>query len=471
MEKSLPKKNEDFSEWYTEVVQKADLADYSAVKGCMIIKPNAYAIWETIQDYMNKEIKKLGVKNAYFPLFIPESFFKKEAEHAKGFKPEVAWLQNKDEGEDRLAIRPTSETVIYDAYAKWIRSYQDLPFRLNQWANIVRWETKQTRLFLRTREFLWQEGHCVYETKEECDKETRQYLQIYQRLCEDILAIPILIGEKTESEKFAGALYTTSIEGLMPDGKGLQMGTSHNLGQGFAKAFDITFSGKDEKKHFPWQNSWGVSTRLLGALIMTHGDDKGMIIPPRVASSKVVIIPIAQEKSKEVLKQAKLIAKKLELNNPILDERTDKSPGWKFNEWEVQGIPLRIELGPKDLEKNQAVLVRRDTGKKESVLLNEIKQKVEEMLEEIQKNLFEKAKKQVESQIVKVNTKKELLKALEEKKLAEVPWCKESICEEELKELTGAKSLNIPFEQPKNLGTCINCKKDAKVMMRFTKSY
>ena len=287
------KKGENFSEWYNQVVQKAELADYSDVKGFMVIRPNAYSIWEQIQSYFDQRIKTLGVRNAYFPLLIPESFFKKESEHAKGFAPEVAWISNKDENTtERLAIRPTSETIMYDSYSKWIRSWRDLPLRINQWCNVVRWETKATRLFLRTREFLWQEGHCVYETKEECDKETLQFLEEYRKTCEEILAIPVLVGRKTEKEKFSGAFYTLSVDGIMPDGKTLQMGTSHNLGQGFAKSFGISFLDRNEKKSVPWQNSWGISTRLIGAVIMAHGDDHGLVLPPKVAYNKVVIIPL-----------------------------------------------------------------------------------------------------------------------------------------------------------------------------------
>jgi len=465
------KKSENFSEWYPQVVQKAELADYSSVKGCMIIRPNAYSLWENIQSYLNERLKKLNVKNAYFPLFVPESFFKREASHAEGFKPEVAWIANKEEGE-RLAIRPTSETVMYDSYSKWVRSYRDLPLRINQWANVVRWETKATRLFLRTREFLWQEGHCVYETKEECDKETLFYLNEYKKLAEDLLAIPVLAGKKSEKEKFAGALYTTSIDGLMPDGKALQMGTSHNLGQGFAKAFGINYLGKDEKKHLPWQNSWGVSTRLIGALIMVHGDDKGIIIPPNIALVKIVIIPIAEEKSEKVLKNAKEIAKKLEKHGVLLDDRKEYTPGWKFNEWELKGIPLRIEIGPKDVEKKQAVLARRDNGERKSVKITSLENEVKKLLEDIQKNLFNKAKKFLNSSIVSAENLNEFSKAIENKKLAKANWCNSVKCEEVIKEKTGAKSINIPLDQPKNIkANCFSCKNKAIVVCYFGKSY
>lgn len=360
------KKEGNFSEWYNQVVLKAGLADYAPVRGFMVIMPNAYAIWEKIQQNFNSVIFRKGVRNAYFPLLIPKSFFEKEAKHAAGFEPELAWIEadNKDV-EERVAIRPTSETIMYDSYAKWIRSWRDLPFRINQWCNVLRWEVKQTKLFLRTREFLWQEGHCVYETEQESEKEALMFLEDYKNLCEELLAIPVLLGEKTEAERFAGAKRTFTIEALMPDGKALQMGTSHNLGQGFAKAFGIEFLDRDGKSQVPWQNSWGFSTRLIGAVVMVHADNKGLVLPPRLAANKLVIVPILFEKTKgKVLKKAKDLKKKLASFNPILDDRDSYSAGWKFNEWELKGIPIRLEVGPKDLAKKQVVLVRRDTAKK-----------------------------------------------------------------------------------------------------------
>ncbi len=465
------KKDQDFSEWYTQVVQKAELADYSTVKGCMIIRANAYSIWEKIQEYLNKKIKKIGVKNAYFPLFIPESFFKKESEHAKGFTPEVAWIANTEEGE-RLAIRPTSETIMYDSYSRWIRSHRDLPLRINQWCNIVRWETKATRLFLRTREFLWQEGHCVYETKEECDKETLEYLKEYKNLCEELLALPVLIGKKSESEKFAGALYTLSVEGVMPDGKGLQMGTSHNLGQGFAKAFGIRFLGEDGKEHIPWQNSWGVSTRLIGALVMVHGDDKGMVIPPRAAENKAVIVPILTGDNEKVLKRAKEVFRELGKFNAILDDREGYTPGWKFNDWELKGIPLRIEIGPRDIEKKQIVLVRRDNYEKMSVKDKNLSEEVERTLDLIQENLFNRAKKLMDSKIASVKNKNEFKKAIENKMAVKAYWCGNSECEKIVKNEFSVKSLNMPLDQPKNIKeNCFCCGKKANVICYFAKSY
>nr|MBI4156702.1 proline--tRNA ligase [Candidatus Woesearchaeota archaeon] len=466
------KKDENFSEWYPELIQKAEFADYSSVKGCMIIRPNAYSIWEKIQNYFNQRIEKLNVKNAYFPLFIPESFFKKESEHAQGFKPEVAWIENKEESE-RLAIRPTSETIIYDSYSKWIRSHRDLPLRLNQWGNVVRWETKATRLFLRTREFLWQEGHCIYETKEECDKETLIYLKEYKKLCEDLLAIPVIMGKKTEKEKFAGALYTTSIESFMPDGKALQMATSHNLGQGFAKAFNIKYLGKDEKEHYPWQNSWGLSTRTIGALAMIHGDDQGIVLPPNIAYNKIVIVPILFDKDKEkILKKANEIKIKLKKYNPILDIR-DYSPGWKFNEWELKGIPIRIELGPKDMQKKQVTLVRRDTRKKEFVKFSNLSKDIDKMLKDIQKNLFNNASKFLELNTIYVKNMDDLKRAIKNKKLVKAPFCLNTKCEDKIKdEADGAKSINIPLDQPKSIkDNCVYCNTKAKVICLFAKSY
>lgn len=468
------KKEEDTSRWYEEVCLKAELADFSPVKGTMIIRPRGYFIWETLQNYFNKNIiDATNCENAYFPLFIPESFFKKEAEHAKGFQPEVAWIDEKltSPGE-RLAIRPTSETIMYSSYSKWIRSYKDLPLRINQWANVVRWETEATKLLLRSREFLWQEGHCVYETEKECDKETLQYIQLYKKLCEELLALPVLAGRKTEKEKFAGAKYTLTIEAFMPDGKALQCGTSHNLGQGFAKSFGIEFIGRDEKKHLPWQNSWGVSTRLIGATVMTHSDDKGLVLPPRIAKNKIVIVPILFEKTKsETLKVAKEILKQFSDFSPILDDREDYSPGWKFSEWELKGIPLRIEIGPKDLEKKSATIVKRNTGEKLQIKIKDLEKQVPKILEEMQKELFETANNFLKSSIVEAKNFNEFAKAIQDKKIVKITWCNETKCEEEIKEKINASSRCIPLDQKKISGKCPNCGKPAKVQVYFARSY
>jgi prolyl-tRNA synthetase len=469
------KKEKDIAEWYEQVCLKAELAEFSHVKGTMVIRPRGYYIWQTIQDYFNKNIiDKTKCENAYFPLFIPESFFKKEAEHAKGFSPEVAWIDRElTKDSERLAIRPTSETIMYDSYSNWIRSYKDLPLRINQWCNVVRWETQATKLFLRSREFLWQEGHCVYETEKECDKETLMYIQLYKKLCEELLALPVLIGKKTEKEKFAGAKYTLTVEAFMPDGKALQCGTSHNLGQGFAKAFDINYLGKDEKKHLPWQNSWGLSTRLIGATVMTHSDDKGLILPPEIAKNKIVIIPILFDKTKEnTIKTAKEVYKTLSKLNPILDKREEYSPGWKFSEWELKGIPLRIEIGPKDLEKNSATVVKRNTSEKLQIKIKDLKKEIPKLLADIQKELYEKAKKSLNSNIVEPKNWKEFENAIKERKIAKISWCSETKCEEEIKSKTeGASSRCIPLEKENISGNCLHCGKPAKTKIYFSKSY
>jgi len=468
------KKDKDFSEWYTQVVQKAELADYAPVKGFMIIRPNAYALWEKVMEYFNKVIKKHGVRNAYFPLLIPESFFKKESEHAEGFEPELAWVTRTDEEDtERLAIRPTSETIMYDSYSKWIRSHRDLPLRINQWCNVLRWEVKQTKPFLRTREFLWQEGHCVYETKEECDKEVKWVLDEYRKLCEELLAIPVIPGKKTKSETFAGAYYTLTVESFMPDGKAIQMGTSHNLGQDFAKAFDISFLGKDEKPNTPWQSSWGFSTRLIGALIMMHGDDNGLIIPPKVAENKLVIVPIYFKDKKLVNKKAKELAKKLGKYNPILDDRDEYKPGFKYNEWELKGIPLRVEIGPKDIKKNQVVLVRRDTGEKVSVKNSKLNEMIDETLDKIQESLYIKAKKILEKGKEKASKWNEFVKKIKDKKLVLAASCLEQECEDMIKDETeGATARCIPFEQKGIEGQkCIKCGKEAKAWVYFNNGY
>ena len=466
------KKSDDFSEWYNEVVIKSELAEHSPIKGFMVIKPRGYSIWEKIQAYFDKNIKKLGVRNAYFPLLIPEKFFKKEAEHAEGFAPELAWIAEKEEGE-RYAIRPTSETIMYDSYSKWIRSWRDLPLRINQWCNVLRWEVKQTKLFLRTREFLWQEGHCVYETEDECEKETKMYLNEYKKVCEELLAIPVIEGEKTDKERFAGAKRTYTLEALMPDGKALQMGTSHNLGQNFAKAFGIKFLGRDERIKIPWQNSWGLSTRTIGAVVMTHSDDKGLVLPPKVAPTQIVIVPIYSNENKEnILKKAGEIKSKLKNYEVELDDRDSYSPGWKFNEWELKGVPIRLEIGPKDIEKKQVVVVRRDTNEKEAVPVANIDEKMKETLDYIQNHLFENAKKFLKSNLVFAESWQDFAKQLKDRKLVNAPFCGSVECEDYIKDKTnGATSRLIPFGQPKKLGKCIHCGKEAKFMVIFGKAY
>jgi prolyl-tRNA synthetase len=466
------KKQEDMASWYEQVVLKSELADFSSVKGCMIIRPNGYSIWQKIQDWFNKNIvDATGTKNVYYPLFIPESFFKKEADHAEGFTPEVAWIDKEltKDGE-RLAIRPTSETIMYDSYSKYIRSYNDLPLKYNQWCNVVRWETQTTKLFLRSREFLWQEGHCVYETEELCEKDTINYINLYAKLSEELLAIPVIIGKKTEKEKFAGAFRTYTIESFMPDGKALQCGTSHNLGQGFGKAFGISFLGKDEKKHVPWQNSWGLSTRLIGAMVMLHSDDKGLVLPPKVASNKLVIIPILFDKTKkQVLDKVQELKALLVQYKPIVDAREEYTPGFKYNQYEMQGIPIRLEIGPRDIEKDQVVLVRRDTGEKSFVLVNELQDKIDEMLKTIQSNLLNKAKKLMDESIVNVSSMKELESAIESKKMAISSFCNNPECEDKIKAKTSG--ITIRAIKQKKKGKCIFCSKDSEFEVYFARAY
>jgi prolyl-tRNA synthetase len=467
------KKADDMPEWYGQVVIKSELADYSPVRGTMIIRPYGYAIWQKIMDYFNSRLKKIGVENAYFPMFIPESFFKKEAEHAEGFSPEVAWVKNKDEDGEKLALRPTSETIMYDSYSKWIRSHRDLPLRINQWCNIVRWEVKDVKLFLRSREFLWQEGHCVYETLEQCDEETILIIDEYEKLVQEQLAVPVIKGKKSEKEKFAGALYTTTIEAFMPDGKFLQCGTSHNLGQGFAKAFNIKYVGRDEKEHLPWQTSWGFSTRLVGAIVMQHGDDKGLVLPPKIAPIQIAIIPIFFGKSKDItIEEAENLKKELSSYDVHLDLRDEYSSGWKFNEYELKGVPLRIEIGPRDIEKKQVVIVRRDTGEKHFVKRKDIKDKVKELLADIENHLFQKAHDNLKNSIVETESWDEFNKAVDEKKIVYAPFCGTDECEDLIKDKTkGANSRCIPLEQNKVKKKCVHCGNPASQYAYFGKCY
>ncbi|NQU98647.1 proline--tRNA ligase [Candidatus Woesearchaeota archaeon] len=468
------KKSDNFSEWYTQVIQKAELMEYTKVSGCMVLRPYAYEIWEKAQAFFDKEIKKIGVKNASFPLLIPEELLNKEKEHIKGFNPEVAWVTHAGSSklQEKLAIRPTSETIIYDTYKKWVRSYNDLPLLINQWCNIVRWEFKHPVPFLRTREFLWQEGHTVHATEKDMDKFAMKILTIYIKLFEELYAIPVLKGSKSEKEKFAGADYTVSVETVFPDGKAIQGATSHGLGQNFSKSFGIKFTDEKEKKKFAWQTSWGFSTRSLGMLFGIHGDDKGLVLPPKVAPIQAVIVPIIFEKTKnKVLKKAKEIKKSLGAAVE-LDDRDNYSPGWKFNQWEMKGVPLRIEVGPKDVEKKQIVVVRRDTGEKIFVKEKDVKKKVKALLDDIQKNLFKKAKKFLDESIVQADDFDALKSVIKAKKIAYSPWCGEVDCEDWLKDKSGgAKSVNIPFKQKKIKKKCVQCEKKANFYAYFAKSY
>lgn len=448
---SLPKRSEDFSEWYIQVVRRAGLADYTQIKGCMVIKPYGFALWENLRDALDRRIKDTGHQNAYFPLFVPELLLAREAEHVEGFAPEVAWVTHggKEPLEERLAIRPTSEAIICSIYADWVQSYRDLPILINQWANVVRWE-KRTRLFLRTSEFLWQEGHTVHRTEDEAQEETLKMLGVYREFAETELAIPVVHGQKTDSEKFAGAQQTYTIEAMMQDGQALQAGTSHNLGQHFAKVFGIKFLDEDNTEKFAWQTSWGVSTRLMGALVMVHGDDAGLVLPPRLAPKQVVFVPIYKANLKDpVNEKIQRLAADLKAAGIRceLDLRENQSPGWKYNEWELKGVPLRIEVGPKDVEKGSVVMVRRDTREKAFVSDGDVVARVRELLAAVQKNLFQKA-----LDFRKANTRRpasydEFKQLLEEKRgFLECPWDGTAETETLIKEETKATIRCIPME-------------------------
>lgn len=471
------KKTEDFNEWYNQLVLKADMIDYSSVSGCIVFKPNSYAIWEKIQHIINDKIRRSGHRNCYFPMFIPESLLKKEAEHIEGFSPEVAWVTKAGNTElsERLAIRPTSETIMYESFAKWVRSWRDLPLLLNQWNSVVRWEFKHAKPFLRTREFLWQEGHTVHATKEDAEREVMQQLFEYVDLVENFMAIPVVAGKKTDREKFAGADYTTTVEAFMPDGKALQMGTSHMLGQNFAKVFDIKFLDKDEKEKHAYQTSWGLSTRTIGAIVMTHGDDKGLVLPPKIAPIQIVIIPIVFKETKEaVIAKAKEIAKKLKAKNYNIeiDDRDGYTPGWKFNEWELKGVPLRIEIGPKDVEADQIVLVRRDNNEKATIKTKDLEKKAEQALSDMQDSLLRKARDYLAKSIVEVHSFSDFVDAIKGKKMAKALFCGQNGCEGIIKDKAeGATCRCIPFEQKSVQGKCVQCGNEARSWALFGKGY
>jgi len=463
----------DFAQWYTDVIKKTDMVDYSPVKGFMVIKHYGYAIWENIQAYMDRRFKETGHKNMYFPLLIPESLLQKEAEHVEGFAPEVAWVTHggNEALAERLCVRPTSETIICSMYAKWLSSYRDLPFLYNQWCNVVRWE-KSTRPFLRTSEFLWQEGHTLHETYEEAQDETLQMLNVYRETAENLLAIPVVVGRKTEREKFAGAYATYTMEALMHDGKALQAGTSHNLGQHFTKAFEIEYQDREGKQQHPYHTSWGVSTRLIGGSIMVHGDNRGLSLPPGIAPIQAVIVPIAAHKGGVNEAAAGIFEDLKSLYRMELDNREQYSPGWKFNEWEMKGVPLRIEIGPRDLEQEQVVLFRRDTLEKEVCPLSQVKERVGELLEAIQKNLLEKAREMRDQKTHVVHDEaafKEIMK--ENPGFVKAMWCGDEDCEERVKTETGATIRCIPFEQEKLGDACPFCGKPAAQMVYYAKAY
>ena len=473
--KAITPQSQDFSQWYVDVVTRAELADYTPVRGCIAVRPQGYAIWENIQSGLDSRFKKTGVMNAYFPMFIPESLFRKEAEHVEGFSPEVPWVtQVGDEIlAERLAIRPTSEIIIGTMYSKWIQSYRDLPVLMNQWCSVVRWE-KATRPFMRTTEFLWQEGHTAHRDEQDARDRTLLMLDVYKRFYEEDLAIPVISGRKSESEKFAGAKDTYSVEALMRDGRALQAGTSHYLGSGFAQVLDIGFLDSDGQRKLCHQTSWGVSWRAIGALIMVHGDDRGLVLPPKVAPVQVVIVPIMGGPQKDAV-----LAKTDELTEMLgaefrvkADKREEYSPGWKFNEWELRGIPVRLEIGPRDLKAGQVVLARRDTGAKKPVPEDGLVAVLKDLLEDIQRSLFDMATMFLKENSFSAHTMDELVATLADKKgFVYAPWCGERECEQFVKAETGATIRNIPFAQPKSPGTCTRCGRDAQYWVPFARAY
>lgn len=471
--KDLTKMDEDFAQWYTDIILKAELVDYAPVKGFMVIRPYGYAIWENVQKVLDQKFKETGHKNAYFPLLIPESLLTKEKEHVEGFAPEVAWVTQGGENKlsERLCIRPTSETIICTMLEKWVKSYRDLPVLLNQWANVVRWE-KTTRPFLRTSEFLWQEGHTLHETAEEAQQEALKMHKIYADFCKDYLAMPVIMGQKSEKEKFAGAEATYTIEALMHDGKALQSGTSHYLGQNFSKAFDIKFQNRDGKQENPYQTSWGMSTRIIGGIIMTHGDDRGLKLPPKIAPTQVIIVPIAQQKEgvvEKVIEISKRLGEKYRVETDI---RKEYSPGYKFNYWELRGVPIRVEIGPRDIENNQCIVFRRDTCEKQTVNLDELEQKLEELLNDIQTNMYKMAEENVKTHTYIAKSLDEYVDIFKEKQgYVKMMWCGCKECEDKIKELTSATIRCIPFNEEKLDTKCAICGKEAKYMVFTARQY
>lgn len=464
--------DEDFAKWYTDIVKKAELVDYSSVKGCMIIRPYGYAIWENIQKNLDERLKATGHENVYMPMFIPESLLNKEKDHVEGFAPEVAWVTHggNEELAERLCVRPTSETLFCEHFAKIVQSHNDLPKLYNQWCSVVRWE-KTTRPFLRSTEFLWQEGHTIHATAEESEKETISILNMYADFCENVLAMPVIKGRKTDKEKFAGAEATYTIESLMHDGKALQSGTSHNFGDGFAKAFGIRYNDKNGQLQYVHETSWGVTTRLIGAIIMVHGDDSGLVLPPRIAPTQVMIIPIAQHKE-GVLEKAEELRERVSKVARVKLDSSDKMPGWKFSECEMKGIPVRVEIGPKDIENNEAVIVRRDNREKIVVSLDELESKITETLEVVQNALLEKAKKHREEKTYSAVTLEDFIEIADNKPgFIKAMWCGDEACENKLKEVAGVSSRCMPFEQEKLSDKCVCCGKEAKTMVYWGKAY
>ena len=472
MVESITSMDEDFAQWYTDVVKKAELVDYAPVRGCMIVRPYGCAIWENIQKILDGMFKATGHENVMMPLFIPESLLQKEKDHVEGFAPEVAWVTHGGQEQlgERLCVRPTSETLFCDHFAHVVQSYRDLPKLYNQWCSVVRWE-KTTRPFLRTSEFWWQEGHTLHETAEEARAETRQQLEAYAELCEKYLAIPVVRGRKTDKEKFAGAAETYTIEAMMHDGKALQSGTSHYFGDGFARAFDITFQGRDNKPQYPHQTSWGLSTRIIGAIIMTHGDNNGLVLPPAVAPIQVVIVPIAQHKP-GVLEKAAELQQRLQQVCRVKTDSSDNSSGWKFAEYEMKGVPLRLEIGPKDMEKNQCVLVRRDNREKIVVSLDELEEQIPQLLQAVHNGLYEKALQNRQNRTFTATTFEEMKRlASEESGFVETMWCGDLACEMRVKEEAGLTSRCMPDEQKQIGDVCPICGKPAKTSIIWGKAY
>lgn len=476
-ESKITKRSEDYSRWYTDVIAAAELADYAPVKGCMIIRPNGYAIWEKMQQALDGMFKETGHQNAYFPLFIPESFLKKEAEHVEGFAPEVAVVTHAGGSklEEPLVIRPTSETIIWNCYRNWIQSYRDLPLLINQWCNVVRWEMR-TRLFLRTAEFLWQEGHTAHATAEDAEQETVRMLGVYRRFAEEHMALPVIEGRKSDKEKFAGALHTYSIEAMMGDGKALQAGTSHNLGQNFSRAFDVMFQTETGTREHVYATSWGLSTRMIGALIMAHGDDNGIVIPPKLATIQVVVIPIFRKPEERQLVMQAVDNFTAQFKTAgigfRIDDRDQHSPGWKFNEWEKRGVPLRIEVGPKDLEKNQVMLARRDNREKIPASQDGLAQTVRQMLETIQSSMFERAREFREAHSHRIDDYSKFNEILDrEGGFLWSHWCGSGECEEKVKDDTKATIRNIPRDSQAEAGKCIKCGESSLRRVIFARAY
>ena len=473
MVEAITSRDEDFAQWYTDIVKKADLIDYSSVKGCMIIRPYGYAIWENMQKILDGMFKETGHENVYMPMFIPESLLNKEKDHVQGFAPEVAWVTHggSEKLPERLCVRPTSETLFCEHYSNIIQSHRDLPKLYNQWCSVVRWE-KTTRPFLRSREFLWQEGHTVHATAEEAIEETERMLNIYADFCEKYLNMPVIKGKKTESDKFAGAEATYAIEALMHDGKALQAGTSHYFGDGFAKAFNITYTSKENKLEYVYETSWGVTTRLIGAVIMSHGDDNGLVLPPAVAPIQIVIIPVNQQKE-GVLEKAYELKERLKGKFRVKVDDSNNSAGWKFSEYEMKGVPLRLEIGPKDIENDQCVIVRRDNREKSFVSLNELEENIEKLLKAFSDNIYRIAYENMQKRTYECTTMDEITQKLAENGdgFVHAMWCGEEACEDKVKEVTGVGSRCIPFEQKEISDKCVCCGKPAQHMVCWGKAY